>query len=119
MREKMRAALDRSDPTCFDLKQGAGGIVDIEFMVQYAALRWASTHPELTAETSTIALLERLAGLDLLANGEATELAEILRRLRELAHRRALAGEAARIEADALRDERERVGAIWRRLLSC
>ncbi len=119
MREKMRAALDRSDPTCFDLKQGAGGIVDIEFMVQYAVLRWASTHPELTAETSTIALLERLAGLDLLANGEATELAEILRRLRELAHRRALAGEAARIEPDALRDERERVGAIWRRLLSC
>ncbi|MES9848205.1 MAG: bifunctional [glutamate--ammonia ligase]-adenylyl-L-tyrosine phosphorylase/[glutamate--ammonia-ligase] adenylyltransferase, partial [Candidatus Thiodiazotropha sp.] len=38
MREKMRASLDKSNPDQFDLKQGTGGIVDIEFMVQYTVL---------------------------------------------------------------------------------
>ncbi len=117
MREKMRAALDRSDAREFDLKQGAGGIVDIEFMVQYAVLRWAHAHPDLADETSTLGLLRRLAGHGLLPRDEAGALAAALERLRGLAHRRALAGEPARVADDELRDTRARVSAAWRRLM--
>ncbi|HEY5719920.1 MAG TPA: bifunctional [glutamate--ammonia ligase]-adenylyl-L-tyrosine phosphorylase/[glutamate--ammonia-ligase] adenylyltransferase, partial [Gammaproteobacteria bacterium] len=47
MREKMRSQLGTSDPAEFDLKQDPGGIADIEFMVQYGTLAWASEHPAL------------------------------------------------------------------------
>ncbi|MGO1002602.1 bifunctional [glutamate--ammonia ligase]-adenylyl-L-tyrosine phosphorylase/[glutamate--ammonia-ligase] adenylyltransferase [Lysobacter sp. CA196] len=39
MRVKMRAELDRSDAAYFDLKQGEGGLVDLEFLLQYLVLR--------------------------------------------------------------------------------
>ncbi len=46
MRERMRAELDASTAEVFDLKQGRGGIADIEFVVQYAVLANASRYPE-------------------------------------------------------------------------
>ena len=39
MRRKMRAELDRSDARLFDLKQGEGGLVDLEFLLQLLVLR--------------------------------------------------------------------------------
>ncbi len=60
MRERMRAELDRSSELLFDLKQGQGGLVDIEFALQAAVLssairkRWSSKTqtllPELLAD---------------------------------------------------------------------
>lgn len=47
----------------FDLKQDAGGIVDIEFMVQYAALAWSAQHPSLLRYTDNIRILEGLEPL--------------------------------------------------------
>ena len=41
----------------FDLKQDAGGIVDIEFMVQYAALAWSEAHPSLLRYTDNLSLI--------------------------------------------------------------
>ena len=64
MRERMRAELDRSNEQMFDLKQGQGGLVDIEFSLQAAVLssrdqkRWSTrTHvllPELFGDNKTI-----------------------------------------------------------------
>ncbi len=64
MRERMRADLDRSSEQMFDLKQGQGGLVDIEFSLQAAVLsstdrkRWSTrTHvllPELFGHNKTI-----------------------------------------------------------------
>ncbi len=73
MRERMRSELDRSDASFFDLKQGVGGITDIEFMVQYGVLRWAHDHHELLAFTDNLRLLEVLTRLGFLsAEGGAT-----------------------------------------------
>ena len=38
MRQRMRAELDRSDAARFDLKQGEGGLVDLEFLLQWLVL---------------------------------------------------------------------------------
>ena len=57
MRRKMRAELDRSDATRFDLKQGEGGLVDLEFLLQFLVLRDAHAHPGLLAPRTTPALL--------------------------------------------------------------
>ena len=117
MREKMREALDTSKQQVFDLKQGRGGIADIEFMVQYAVLRWASEHPDLTTDSSNIGLLDKLAALGLLEGDAAARLAAIYQKMRALSHRKALAGEKALIGAAELADERAAVVDIWRRLM--
>ena len=61
MRARMRAAQTPHDAESFDLKHDAGGIVDIEFMVQYWVLRWAADHPELTEHTENVRLLQALS----------------------------------------------------------
>jgi len=66
MREKMRGTLDKTRGGRFDLKQGRGGIADIEFMVQYSVLRWASRHPDLAVWTDNVRLLEPMPRPELL-----------------------------------------------------
>jgi len=57
MRRRMRAELDRSDAARFDLKQGAGGLVDLEFLLQCCVLGDAARHPSLLAHRATPQLL--------------------------------------------------------------
>ncbi|KAF1712015.1 bifunctional [glutamate--ammonia ligase]-adenylyl-L-tyrosine phosphorylase/[glutamate--ammonia-ligase] adenylyltransferase [Pseudoxanthomonas kalamensis DSM 18571] len=58
MRRRMREALDRSDATQFDLKQGDGGLVDLEFLLQYGVLGQAHAHPVLLAPRNSVALID-------------------------------------------------------------
>ena len=45
MRERMRRELSQAGPGQFDIKQDAGGIADIEFLVQYWVLAWPAAAP--------------------------------------------------------------------------
>jgi glutamate-ammonia-ligase adenylyltransferase len=70
MRAKMRAELERSDSGVaarFDLKQGEGGLVDLEFLLQYLVLRDAKATPQLLAPRDTPALLTALCEAGILA----------------------------------------------------
>ncbi|HTL15107.1 MAG TPA: bifunctional [glutamate--ammonia ligase]-adenylyl-L-tyrosine phosphorylase/[glutamate--ammonia-ligase] adenylyltransferase [Thermomonas sp.] len=58
MRQRMRAELDRSDAGLFDIKQGEGGLVDLEFLLQFLLLRDAGARPDLLAPRATPALLD-------------------------------------------------------------
>ncbi len=58
MRRRMRAELDHSDAAVFDLKQGEGGLVDLEFLLQFLVLREAADDPVLLASRATPALLD-------------------------------------------------------------
>ncbi len=117
MRAKMRANLDKSRDGRFDLKQGAGGIADIEFIVQYSVLRWSAEYPELTRWTDNVRILETLAALDLLPGTAAADLTEAYKALRAAAHRGALAGEPSIIDDDRLVEERAGVRARWAELI--
>jgi len=117
MRDKMRASLDKSGGGRFDLKQGQGGIADIEFMVQYSILRWASRYPELADWSDNIRLLESLGRLDLLPGTAAPDLTAAYKALRAAYHRSALQDEPTLVAADVLLDSRERVSALWRELM--
>lgn len=74
MRARMRAELDRSDAARFDLKQGAGGLVDLEFLVQAGVLLGAAQQPALLAPRDTPALLDALAHSGWLAPSIAASL---------------------------------------------
>lgn len=58
MRRRMRAELDRSDAAVFDLKQGEGGLVDLEFLLQSLLLRDAAAHAPLLGPRATPDLLD-------------------------------------------------------------
>jgi len=74
MRARMRAELDRSQPERFDLKQGQGGLVDLEFLLQAAVLAGASQHPALLVPRRTPELIAALAASDMLDAAQAGEL---------------------------------------------
>jgi len=113
MRQKMRGQLDKSDAEWFDLKQGVGGLVDIEFLVQFSVLRWANQHPELTQWTDNARLLELLAKLDLLPDEQAERLFGLYRVLRARVHRAALQDRPSKIAQAELAEERAIVMEIW------
>ena len=117
MREKMRATLDKSSETDFDLKQGRGGITDIEFMVQFCVLRWAHRHPELLQWTDNIRLLETLARLDLLEGHAADQLANMYRVFRAAYHRDALRERPGLIAASDMVEERRMVREMWHEMI--
>ncbi|MFD0740050.1 bifunctional [glutamate--ammonia ligase]-adenylyl-L-tyrosine phosphorylase/[glutamate--ammonia-ligase] adenylyltransferase [Lysobacter koreensis] len=60
MRRRMRAELDRSDAAAFDLKQGEGGLVDLEFLLQALVLEHAHAHPALLAPRNSPGLIEAM-----------------------------------------------------------
>lgn len=117
MRQRMRESLDKGGRGRFDLKQGRGGIADIEFMVQYSVLRWAAAHPALADWTDNIRQLETLARLDLLPGATAADLTAAYKALRGAYHRSALQDQPKTVADDQLVPERERVRALWRDLM--
>ena len=72
----MRAELDRSDVARFDLKQGEGGLVDLEFLLQERVLALSARLPALCAHTATPSLLATLATEGGLEGVDATELVQ-------------------------------------------
>ncbi len=113
MREKMRVSLDKSNSELFDLKQGLGGIADIEFMVQYAVLRWANKYPDLLDWTDNIRLLASLARHGIFADEVAQLLADAYRSFRSVSHRLTLQERPALVSQNELEAERTGVREIW------
>ena len=70
----------------FDLKQDEGGMIDIEFIVQYLVLRHAASYPQLTANAGNIALLRLCGELGLIDAELGTQVADAYRAMRRLQH---------------------------------
>ncbi len=113
MREKMRGALDKSSVERFDVKQGQGGLTDIEFITQYLVLRHAAAHPQLLDWPDHWRQTEALAAAGVLAAEQAAALIEIYRSYRAWLHRRSLQQLDGFAPAAEFRAERERTTALW------
>ncbi len=87
MREKMRSSLDKSSEGLFDIKQSPGGMVDIEFLVQYCVLAHAHQYPDLTDWPDNIRILETLERRQLLPAADVALLSDAYRTLRDRAHK--------------------------------
>ncbi|WP_428718687.1 bifunctional [glutamate--ammonia ligase]-adenylyl-L-tyrosine phosphorylase/[glutamate--ammonia-ligase] adenylyltransferase [Undibacterium curvum] len=113
MRKKMRDAHpNRSE--LFDLKHDAGGMIDLEFMVQYLVLRHAHQYPELSANSGNIALLKRCGELGLIPTELAQRSASAYRSLRKLQHNIRLQGEdRARVALDKISREVDSSQQLW------
>ena len=115
MRAKMREQLNKSTAELFDLKQGHGGIMDIEFMVQYAALAWSSDWPGLLVYTDNIRMLEALKASDKLSEDDSNMLADAYRFYRQLANHCILQETPAVVPVEQVASYRTQVASIWQR----
>lgn len=121
MREKMRKHLlpvgDEEKNAQFDLKQSPGGIVDVEFMVQYAVLAWAQQHPPLAEFTDNIRILESLQTEQLISDADKQALIDAYKAFRSQAHRLSLQEQKGRVAATALPEQRAAVVRLWHSLM--
>jgi len=98
MRQKMVDA-HAGKSELFDLKHDSGGIIDVEFMVQYLVLGHSAGHYELTANKGNIALLKIAAEAGLIPAGLADQVRDAYREYRRLQHQLRLNNLPARVEA--------------------
>ncbi len=119
MRKKMRARLvSKVGDAGFDLKHDRGGIVDIEFMVQYQVLAHAEKHPELATYTDNIRQLDGLSESGCISTADADALKTAYIRYRTLNHEAILAGRKGRTEFAEVENERQLVEALWAQWMS-
>jgi glutamate-ammonia-ligase adenylyltransferase len=116
MRTKMSAAHDTSDEQQFDLKHGRGGIVDIEFIVQYCVLNWAHAYPDIIIPRNTIESIRALRTAGLMEENSGRTLADAYYRYLAAEHQAKLAEQPARVTASELLEHREHVEMLWQRL---
>lgn len=117
MREKMRSHLADRDSNGFDIKQGAGGIVDIEFIVQAGVLMNAKDNPELLDTTSTLVYLERLVDCGWLEAKESGYLSAAYKEYRNQVNRKALLVERSEQANEVMQTYSEQVTGVWKRLI--
>jgi len=113
MRERMHAAHPNRSGL-FDLKHDRGGMIDIEFAVQYLVLSQACRHPALTGNLGNIALLGIAADLDLLERDLAARCQSAYREFRRMQHALRLQGERyARVAPAQAAAHAQSVRALW------
>jgi len=117
MREKMRAHLNRPATGRWDLKQGAGGLIDVEFLVQHAVLSFAAEHPTVIAHTDVWRQLEALEKAGCWPATSAYALLEVQREYRAWRHRTMLRGEPMDAPADTFASQRALVTGLWQKHL--
>jgi len=119
MREKMRKHLlpdERPGEGEFHLKQGAGGIVDIEFMVQYAVLAWSHRVPELARWSDNVRILETLGREGLFERQDCEALTQAYLAYRCAAHQLSLQQQPGIAPAGSFVAARAAVNAKWQQL---
>ena len=112
MRERVRQAHPET-PGHFDVKHGAGGMVDVEFAVQFLVLLHTAAHPALADNVGNIALLQRAEVAGLLPPNMGLAAANAYRQLRRLQHHARLNEEPTEVGLDQMHTQREAVKALW------
>jgi glutamate-ammonia-ligase adenylyltransferase len=113
MRQKMLDGHPNAS-ALFDLKHDRGGMVDIEFIVQYLVLAHSHRHGDLVRNLGNIALLQMAGGMRLIDMTLAREVADAYRTFRALQHRLRLNGaERARVEPAEVEAQAAAVRRLW------
>ncbi|RCV88255.1 bifunctional [glutamate--ammonia ligase]-adenylyl-L-tyrosine phosphorylase/[glutamate--ammonia-ligase] adenylyltransferase [Billgrantia montanilacus] len=118
MRRKMRDHLgSKGESSAFDLKQDAGGMIDIEFICQFAVLSMGHDTPELLQWSDNMRILETLESSERLPADDCRRLREAYLAYRSAVHRTSLTREASRGDDSDFQAHRQVVIDAWQRLL--
>ncbi len=121
MRHKMQDHLGSKPHTkqqgLFHLKQDAGGLVDIEFIAQFAVLAYANRYPALAVWSDNVRIFEALAKTGVIENEICQQLTHAYLRIRSMTHRLALAEQPILVDEAQWHELRNFVDAQWHRLI--
>jgi glutamate-ammonia-ligase adenylyltransferase len=118
MRRRMRSELTRAKPGFFDVKQDAGGIADIEFLVEYWVLAHSAEYPELVEFPDNIRQLEALERVGLVGTEPCAAIKAAYLALRQRVHELALDEAGRVVGADEFVAERALVSGVWREVFA-
>ncbi len=123
MREKMhlsqKSGAQSFEAGMFDIKHSVGGIIDIEFLVQYLVLIHAHQYPQLIKNIGNIALLKRLGALQMIDLDLAEKTAIAYREYRRMQHTLKLQGAThMRVEMGAVSEHENAVKALWNQVFA-
>ncbi len=117
MRQKMvdaHGTKGEQRETVFDLKHDPGGLVDVEFVVQYLVLGYSHRYAELTGNLGNIALLKIAADLGLIPPELAETVRNAYRDYRRMQHQLRLNAARARVAPELVQQRMDAVRELWR-----
>ena len=117
MREKMRKEHGNRNTALFHLKQDKGGIVDIEFLVQYLVLLNANRLPEITKWTDNVRLLLIMSENGIIDKESANTLKETYLTLRSKIHKLSLQEMPPLVPVDEFVEKRKKVVEIQKKYM--
>ncbi|MGD8459394.1 MAG: bifunctional [glutamate--ammonia ligase]-adenylyl-L-tyrosine phosphorylase/[glutamate--ammonia-ligase] adenylyltransferase [Desulfobacterales bacterium] len=117
MRQRMRQELLKPETGIFDLKQDTGGMVDIEFLVQYLVLLKSHEYPALLQWTDNVRLIQTLIATGAIDEYTAHILKHAYLIYRAAAHQASLQEKPARAPEEKFSHLRNRVKKIWNTFL--
>jgi len=86
LRMRMEIEIARETAGAYNIKTGRGGMVDVEFIVQYLQLRHGHNHPELRTQ-NTVTALKEIQTLGIITTQDAETLTAGYKFLRKLENR--------------------------------
>ncbi len=116
MRQKMMDAhATRGDDAAvkFNLKHDRGGLIDVEFAVQYLVLGYAHQYPQLTGNLGNIALLDIAADLGLIPHELADKVRNAYRQYRRIQHTLRLDDSDRAVDPQSVTEQVAAVTALW------
>ena len=117
MRERIIRTRSTSTDDAFDFKLGRGGLVDIEFIVQFLMLRWAGEYPQLINSRRTQTILHMLITHHLLDPTLGATLSDIVERYLQMDNRFKLQEKLSQVCWSELTDERDAIANAWQKLI--
>ncbi len=117
MREKMRSHLDKSTDDIVDIKQGVGGLVDIEFLAQYLVLNHCHQYPEISHYCDNLGIFKQLSAVNVLTQTEQELLTDVYEKLRGQGHIATLQNEALMMPKAQFSEQQQAVVSIWYKYL--
>ncbi|MGC3873660.1 bifunctional [glutamate--ammonia ligase]-adenylyl-L-tyrosine phosphorylase/[glutamate--ammonia-ligase] adenylyltransferase [Halomonas sp. GXIMD04776] len=117
MREHLGSSAKEQEQGRFDFKHDAGGMIDIEFLSQYAVLSQGFQIPDLLAWSDNVRILETLESSGCMPVEDARQLREAYLGYRHIGHRNALTKSGTRVEVADYQAYRQVVTSLWQRWL--
>jgi glutamate-ammonia-ligase adenylyltransferase len=118
MRQRMVDAHPNKNEGLFDLKHDRGGLIDVEFIVQYLVLGYSHQHASLTGNLGNIALLRMATELGLIPAEQAGAVADTYREYRRLQHGLRLNNQISRVDRELVTERAAGVRRLWNLVFS-
>ena len=101
----------------FHLKQDAGGIVDIEFLAQFAVLAYSHEYPSLTKWSDNVRIFAEVALLGIWDDQVCQDLTDAYLRIRAATHQLALSEQSLLVDESLWQETRTLVQSQWQHLM--